>query len=60
VLLDAIYPGGLAAFTNNNPNLTQITNQLKAFKSVAGGFYKSGGKCDLERKFPFPTKLVNV
>jgi hypothetical protein len=60
VLLNRIYPGGLAAFTNNNPNLTQITNQLATFKSVAGQFYVPGGTCNLNRKFPFPTDLVNV
>ncbi|KAK3328062.1 hypothetical protein B0T19DRAFT_181933 [Cercophora scortea] len=58
VLLDAIFPGGLAAWSNHNPNLTQITQQLKAFKAVAGGFYATGGTCDLTRKFPFPTSLV--
>ena len=60
VLLDRIYPGGLTNFTGNNPNITQITNQIKAFKSVAGPFFKAGGKCDLKRKFPFPTDLVDV
>ncbi|KAK3685337.1 hypothetical protein B0T22DRAFT_482313 [Podospora appendiculata] len=58
VLLDNIFPGGLAAWSNHNPNLTQITQQLKAFKAVAGGFYTTGGTCDLAKKFPFPTSLV--
>ncbi|KAK3374124.1 hypothetical protein B0T24DRAFT_625704 [Lasiosphaeria ovina] len=59
VLLDTVVPGGLAAFTGGkNANLTQIAAQLKAFKAVAGTFYTPGGKCDLAKKFPFPTKLV--
>ncbi len=60
VLLDAIYPGGLAAWSNNNPNLTQITHQLAAFKAVAGSFYTVGGTCDPALKFPFPTLFVDV
>ncbi|KAK3367690.1 hypothetical protein B0H63DRAFT_535732 [Podospora didyma] len=60
VLLDAIYPGGLAGFAPNNPNLTQITHQLAAFKAVAGQYYVTGGSCDTGHKFPFPTSLVTV
>ncbi|KAL2129550.1 hypothetical protein VTI74DRAFT_7615 [Chaetomium olivicolor] len=60
VLLDIIYPGGLETFTNNNPNLTQITRQLGTFKSVAGDFYTPGGTCDPAYKFPFPAVLVDV
>ena len=58
VLLDNIYPGGLSNFTKKNPNITQITNQLKAYNTVAGSFLTLGGKCDLAKKFPFPTKVV--
>ena len=60
VLLDAIYPGGLAAWTGNNPNLTQIAHQLAAFKAVAGSYYTVGGTCDPALKFPFPTLFVDV
>ncbi|KAK3312505.1 hypothetical protein B0H66DRAFT_608767 [Apodospora peruviana] len=59
-LLDNIYPGGLAAFANNNPNLTQITNQVTNFKSVVGAYYTTGGTCDKTKKFPYPTDLVTV
>jgi len=38
VLLDNIYPGGLAAFSGNNPNLTKVTNQINTFKSAAGAY----------------------
>ena len=60
VLLDNIYPGGLAAWSGNNPNLTQITNQISAFKAVTGSYYTTGGSCDITKKFPFPTALVNI
>ncbi|KAK3995189.1 hypothetical protein QBC44DRAFT_389917 [Cladorrhinum sp. PSN332] len=60
LLLDAVYPGGLANFTGNNPNLTQIDNQMSAIKSVASAYYTTGGSCDLSKKFPFPTSLVDV
>ena len=60
VLLDVIYPGGLQAFSGNNPNLTQITNQLNAFRSVAGQYYVQGGTCDLGKKYPFPTSFADV
>ncbi len=60
VLLDNIYPGGLAAFSGNNPNLTHISHQLAAFRAVAGSFYVSGGVCNVAEKFPFPTDLVSL
>ncbi|KAK3376249.1 hypothetical protein B0T24DRAFT_718641 [Lasiosphaeria ovina] len=60
VLLDNIYPGGLSAWSNNNPNLTQIAHQLAAFEAVAGAYYVAGGTCDVAKKFPFPTNLVSV
>jgi hypothetical protein len=60
VLLDNVYPGGLAAWSGHNPNLTQITNQLSTFRSVASQYYVTGGWCDLGKKFPFPTDLVSV
>ena len=54
VLLDAVFEGGLAAYSDDNANLTQIDNQLEAFRSVAGVYYKAGGKCSSDLKFPFP------
>ncbi|KAH8894113.1 hypothetical protein GQ53DRAFT_821217 [Thozetella sp. PMI_491] len=54
VLLDIIYPGGLAVYANHTSNLTHITNQVNTFKSVAGQYYTPGGSCDLSLKFPFP------
>lgn len=59
VLLDQIYPGGLKAFYSS-PNITHIYQQMGAFKKVAGSFYKTGGTCDLARKFPYPKTLVSV
>ncbi|KAJ4292867.1 hypothetical protein N0V88_005525 [Collariella sp. IMI 366227] len=59
VLLDQIYPCGLIAFASN-PNLGQISNQISVFKKAAGTWFQPGGECDLERKFPFPTELVQV
>ncbi|OBT45089.1 hypothetical protein VE00_05137 [Pseudogymnoascus sp. WSF 3629] len=58
VLLDNTYPGGLRAWSGNNPNLTQITHQLAAFQAVAGRFYVTGSTCDSSHKFPFPTSIV--
>jgi len=60
VLLDSIVPGGLAEWSGNNPNLTQIANQLEKFKSAAGIYYKAGGTCTASLKFPYPTTLVSV
>lgn len=61
VLMDNIFPGGLKAFAGNHPNLTQLKNTLDAVKkSPAGKFYKKGGECDLDIKFPYPTELVDV
>ncbi len=60
VLLNDIYPGGLSAFAPNNPNLTQIVNQLAAVRSAAGQYYVAYSTCDLTKKFPFPTNLVDV
>jgi len=60
VFLDNIYPGGLAAFSGNNPNLTKVTNQINAFKSVAGSYYNLGGTCNPTLKFPYPTNLVDL
>jgi len=61
VLLDAVFEGGLAAYAKGNTNLTQIDNQLNAFKSVAGEYYNGkagGGKCSAGLKFPFPALLT--
>ncbi|KAM7207201.1 hypothetical protein V8F20_002467 [Naviculisporaceae sp. PSN 640] len=61
VVMDNIFPGGLKAFAGNHPNITQLKNQLDAVKkSPAGKYYKEGGECDLDIKFPFPTDLVDV
>ncbi len=60
VLLDNIYPGGLAAWSGNNPNLSRISHQLAAFRAVAGSYYVTGGVCDVAKKFPFPTNLVSL
>ncbi|KAM7201684.1 hypothetical protein V8F33_003233, partial [Rhypophila sp. PSN 637] len=63
VLMDNIYPGGLKAFAEdvNNPNITQLKNQLDAIKrSAAGKYYNNRAECDLKIKFPFPTNLVDV
>ena len=54
VLLDNIFPGGLQAFSNNNPNLTQITNQVSTMKNLVGDIYVPGGNCDLSVKVAFP------
>lgn len=59
-MLDVVYPGGLAAFTGNNPNLTQISNQLSTFKAAAASYYVTGGTCDLSKKFPYPNYLVDI
>lgn len=54
VLLDNIFPGGLEAFSNNNSNLTQITNQVSTAKGKVGDYYVPGGSCDLNVKVSFP------
>jgi hypothetical protein len=55
VLLDNIYPGGLVAFSNHNPNLTQISHQVATCKTAVGNIYVPGGSCNLTAKFPFPS-----
>lgn len=60
VLLDNIYPGGLKSFSNNNPNLTQITNQVRTMKNKVGSFYVPGGLCDLTKKFRFPNLVTKT
>ncbi|KAK5653476.1 hypothetical protein OQA88_8962 [Cercophora sp. LCS_1] len=60
VLIQNIYPGGIAGLFPNHPNLTQIANQVALFQSVAGGYYQTGGSCDLAKKYPFPTVLIDV
>ncbi|KAK3389427.1 hypothetical protein B0H63DRAFT_518655 [Podospora didyma] len=60
VLLDAIYPGGLAAWSTAGANLTQVANQLRVFKATVGSYYTTGGTCDPAKKFPFPTVLRDV
>ncbi|KAK0722673.1 hypothetical protein B0T26DRAFT_870692 [Lasiosphaeria miniovina] len=60
VLLDTIFPGGLAAWSGNNQNLTQIAAQLALFKSTAGRYYVTGGTCDLAKKYPFPSRWVSL
>jgi len=60
VMLDHIYPGGLAAWSGNNANLTRVRNQLSTFNTVAGSYYNVGGTCSSGLKFPYPTSLVDV
>jgi len=60
VLINNIYPGGIASMFPNHPNLTQIANQVAHFQSVAGTYYRAGTTCDLAKKHPFPTSLVDV
>ncbi len=59
VLLNNIYPGGLAAWYGNNPNLSHISNQLSVFESIAGKYYVAGGTCDPSAKFPYPSSTVS-
>lgn len=60
VLLENIYPGGIAGLFPGHPNLTQIANQVAHFQSVAGAYYQAGTTCDLTKKYPFPADLVDV
>ncbi|KAM7186378.1 hypothetical protein V8F33_011851 [Rhypophila sp. PSN 637] len=60
VLLENIYPGGIAGLFPGHPNLTQIAGQVAHFQSVAGTYYRTGTTCDLSKKFPYPTELVDV
>ncbi|KAK0613199.1 hypothetical protein B0T14DRAFT_498749 [Immersiella caudata] len=60
VLIENIYPGGINAMFPNHPNLTRIANQVAHFQSVAGAYYQAGTTCDLSKKHPFPSGLVDV
>lgn len=58
VLLDNIFPGGLEAFSQNNVNLTQISNQVSKVKELGGDFYVPGGQCDPAKKKEFPPLIA--
>lgn len=60
LLLHHIYPGGLSAWSGNNPNLSHIDNQLNRLQASGGDLFTTGGTCDLTKKFPFPKNLVYV
>ncbi len=60
VLINNIYPGGIAGLFPNHPNLTQISNQVSLFQSVAGMYYRAGTTCDLAKKFPYPSAAVDI
>ncbi|KAK4163972.1 hypothetical protein QBC43DRAFT_334790 [Cladorrhinum sp. PSN259] len=60
VIIQNTYPGGINAMFPNHPNISRIANQVAKFQQVAGSYYQTGTTCDLAKKHPFPSSLVDV
>jgi len=60
VLLNNVYPGGIAGLFPGHPNLGRIAGQVALFGTVAGGYYQKESVCQAGKKYPFPTVFVDV
>ncbi|KAK0616824.1 hypothetical protein B0T14DRAFT_392789, partial [Immersiella caudata] len=59
VLINNIYPGGIAALFPGHPNLGQIASQVSLFGTVAGSYYQKESQCG-SNKYAFPSVFVHV